>query len=210
MTLHLFSNYSALVINILPKSNIATNVAIKQQIAQTHTNALARNGFCCSLYIWTLFTGFWSVDIFMFPFSANLGLKRVKLVRKSKTRGDGSQPATQLINYSSWGENAQKPGFIELKHKNLGRNINVVNLGYNYIANIQCLSACVFLSYFRIRCQVVCDPPPPAYIFSFAQFESLIFVLVGSDVIKIPFPPLPIFFLRFWCSGYFLASCSMV
>ena len=60
-----------------PNSNIAINVAIKQQIAQTHTNALARNGYY-SVYrssnINTKnFTGF---HIFL-AFSVNLDLYRV-------------------------------------------------------------------------------------------------------------------------------------
>ena len=47
-----------------PNSNIAINVAIKQQIAQTHTNAWARHKFKCVqcvswLFVhWQLFTGF--------------------------------------------------------------------------------------------------------------------------------------------------------
>ena len=55
----------------------------------------------------TLFTGFFEVDIFVAVFRKS-GPQEGKVGGKSKTRGDGSQPATQLINYSSWGEKTRR------------------------------------------------------------------------------------------------------
>ena len=65
-----------------PNGNIAINVAIKQQIAQTHTNAWTRNKFKCvmclmAVFALTAFLGISTVHILL-AFSVNLGLKRVE------------------------------------------------------------------------------------------------------------------------------------
>ena len=62
-----------------PNSNIAINVAIKQQIAHTHTNALARNKYKCVMCLMALctFDSFSQDFHILLAFSVNLGLKRV-------------------------------------------------------------------------------------------------------------------------------------
>ena len=62
-----------------PNSNIAINVAIKQQIAHTHTNALARNKYKCVMCLMALciFDSFLRDFHILLAFSVDLGLKRV-------------------------------------------------------------------------------------------------------------------------------------